>query len=175
MFSADACSRRSFVHKKARNESLPVSYFSLQYLRLILPHVGLVLASILYAVAGAFIFYAVEMRYEIDTKSQSVRKVTLARHNLVDSMWNNSRLFRMSKEPWLREAEKEFGQWTTILYTAFKKEFVKFQHVSSSRTLKSSVDGDIHNFTFDHDDYNVWTPSSSIFFAWTTMATIGRC
>lgn len=177
MLSADTIltrpSRRSLISRADRSNVLNSPEFSLQYLRLVLPHVGLVLASILYAVAGAFIFYAVEKRHELETKSHSIRKVTSARFDLVDNMWNNSRRFRMAKDPWLKEAEREFANWTSMLYTAFKKEFVKYQHVSTTRTFRTLPEGDGYNLTFEQDDYNVWTPSSSIFFAWTTMATIG--
>lgn len=136
----------------------------MQNLKVAVIHVALLLASILYAVAGSLVFHSIEMPNERSVKGESVEKIKNFREHLVVSMWNNSQRSDLNETEWRTRSTKDISTLTDMLYIAFKKEFVKFRHVTMQ----------INDSDANETDTDIWAKHSAFFFAITTMATIGE-
>ncbi|VDK61089.1 unnamed protein product, partial [Onchocerca ochengi] len=58
-----------------------------KYARIILPHVGLVIFSVLYTVGGALAFYYLERPNEIAVRRESLRDISAQRKLMLDELW----------------------------------------------------------------------------------------
>lgn len=60
---------------------------ALQYARLVLPHVGLVLLSVLYICGGAVAFYQLERPYEVSVRNTNLEQIARSRRDFLINMW----------------------------------------------------------------------------------------
>lgn len=58
-----------------------------KYARIFLPHVGLVIFSVLYTVGGALAFYYLERPNEIAVRRESLRDISAQRKLMLDELW----------------------------------------------------------------------------------------
>lgn len=58
-----------------------------KYARIILPHVGLIILSLLYTVGGALAFYHLERPNEIAVRRESLRDISAQRKLMLDELW----------------------------------------------------------------------------------------
>ncbi|EYC00160.1 hypothetical protein Y032_0117g643 [Ancylostoma ceylanicum] len=148
-----------------------------KYVKLVLPHVALVAVVCLYAVIGAYIFYRLESPNEDRLKSVGKALIADMRGNLVAMI----RTGRGSKEQWRDSIEGELYRFNDKIYKAFKEQYVRYADVRVALSYAWSVrkeDGDRqkrHRNTKLRGEKGekMWTASSALFFAATTMATIG--
>jgi hypothetical protein len=59
----------------------------LQYARIILPHVGLILLSVLYICGGAVAFYQLERPNEVTVRNTNLEQIARSRRDFLDNMW----------------------------------------------------------------------------------------
>lgn len=58
-----------------------------KYARIILPHIGLILLSMLYVVGGAFVFYQVERPHEIAVRKESLNLIEAQERLMLNELW----------------------------------------------------------------------------------------
>ncbi|VDK54492.1 unnamed protein product [Gongylonema pulchrum] len=58
-----------------------------KYARIILPHVGLIILSLLYIIGGAFAFYHLERPNEIAVRRESLKEVYAQRKLMLEELW----------------------------------------------------------------------------------------
>lgn len=122
-------------------------------------------------------------------KADGIKRIEEKRDRLIQAMWNES---RHGKTPpnhaqWLRTAEALLDDFNLNLYKSFKEEFVRYPDIRTSAIADDSTkplsDGRDapkirkrrhKNKGMNDRSENLWTVSSAVFFAATTMATIGK-
>uniref|UniRef100_A0A915A4Y1 Potassium channel domain-containing protein n=1 Tax=Parascaris univalens TaxID=6257 RepID=A0A915A4Y1_PARUN len=155
-----------------------------KYAKLILPHVALVAVVCLYAVVGAWIFYSLESPHEDRLKRNGVLRINDLRKELVSSMWEKGRrgMMGVSMEQWMTNTDRRLQKFNENLYKAFKEEYVRYPDVripkSSTESYESSEEirrlkRHRKSKARSEKGEKLWTASSALFFAATTMATIG--
>ncbi|PIO77246.1 hypothetical protein TELCIR_00656 [Teladorsagia circumcincta] len=122
-----------------------------KYVKLVLPHVALVAVVCLYAVIGAYIFYRLESPNEDRLKSVGKALISDMRTNLIAMIRDG----RGNKKVWKDSIEGELYRFNDKIYKAFKEQYVRNNKLRGEKSEK------------------MWTASSALFFAATTMATIG--
>ncbi|NP_001350988.1 Potassium channel domain-containing protein [Caenorhabditis elegans] len=153
-----------------------------KYAKLALPHIVLVVCVCIYATIGAWIFYTLESPNEDRLKETGRKTIAEMRSNLIYKINNNE------KEVWKEDIEKELMLYSEKLYKAFKEQYVRYSDVRtigfegrSSYEEADETGGDSErkrrhrhgNKRGDRGSEKMWTTSSALFFAATTMATIG--
>ncbi|VIO91459.1 Uncharacterized protein BM_BM10856 [Brugia malayi] len=58
-----------------------------KYARIILPHIGLIILSLLYAIGGALAFYHLERPNEIAVRRESLKDISAQRKLMLDELW----------------------------------------------------------------------------------------
>ena len=58
-----------------------------KYARIILPHIGLIILSLLYIVGGAFIFYYLEHPNEVYVRGENLRLIEENRKRMLSHLW----------------------------------------------------------------------------------------
>uniref|UniRef100_A0AAF5RUP0 Serpin domain-containing protein n=1 Tax=Wuchereria bancrofti TaxID=6293 RepID=A0AAF5RUP0_WUCBA len=58
-----------------------------KYARIILPHIGLIILSLLYAIGGALSFYHLERPNEIAVRRESLKDISAQRKLMLDELW----------------------------------------------------------------------------------------
>ncbi|KAK0395640.1 hypothetical protein QR680_001369 [Steinernema hermaphroditum] len=145
-----------------------------KYAKLIIPHVALVTAVCLYAMCGAFLFYTLESPHEDMLKKTGVKRINDKRQVLTRMMFESRK--RDSVRVWMQNTEAELLKFNEELYRAFKDEYVRYSDVrvkaiagQAEPRLKRHRKSKSRN----EKSEKMWTGSSALFFAATTMATIG--
>ncbi|KRY67364.1 TWiK family of potassium channels protein 7 [Trichinella pseudospiralis] len=123
------------------------------YFKLSLPHVALVVVCMVYAILGALIFYYIEAQNERFVKSVKIQRI-------VNSTQRSH--INLSKASWYFQASKGLHDLKVVLCEAFETDFVTVDMIDYSSS------GDANKIS-----NSVWTIQSSVFFAMTTMVTIG--
>ncbi|VDK78112.1 unnamed protein product [Litomosoides sigmodontis] len=164
--------------------------------KLVLPHVTLVVVVCLYTIAGAWIFYSLESPHEDKLKSIGIRKIGQLRSALIQTLWmKRKELKRTEMDSWARVTDVKLQIFKEYLYKAFKEHYIKQRWKMTSKTKRNKEVryryADIHIFKTNVDKRStntkvrrrkskelirskkLWTASSAVFFAATTMATIG--
>ncbi|KRX22078.1 TWiK family of potassium channels protein 7 [Trichinella nelsoni] len=134
------------------SEVLSIRKF-VHYFKLSLPHVALVVVCMVYAILGALVFYYIEAQNERFVKSDKIQRI-------VDSTQRSH--INLSKTSWYFQASKGLHDLKVVLCEAFETDFVTVDMIDYSSSVDTS---EISN--------SVWTIQSSVFFAITTMVTIG--
>uniref|UniRef100_A0A0N5ATQ8 Ion_trans_2 domain-containing protein n=1 Tax=Syphacia muris TaxID=451379 RepID=A0A0N5ATQ8_9BILA len=126
-----------------------------KYAKLILPHVGLVLLTCAYTIIGASIFYSIEQPHEISTKKQQLEQIYQKHEEFVNSLIKLSLKNETRREVWSELAMDHMHNLSDHLFTAFEHFFLTAAEVRRNDTIE------------------IWSFSTSIFFAVTVVTTIG--
>ncbi|CAB3405247.1 unnamed protein product [Caenorhabditis bovis] len=157
------------------DESSPVQNLK-KYVKLALPHVALVAVVCLYAIVGAYIFYRLESPNEDRLKAIGKRTIAEMRTSLISKINSEE-----NNDIWRDELGAELMLYSDKLYKAFKEQYVRYSDVKNiGIEIRSSDDDENdrkrrhrHGKTRSEKSEKMWTASSALFFAATTMATIG--
>uniref|UniRef100_A0A7E4VZD4 TWiK family of potassium channels protein 7 n=1 Tax=Panagrellus redivivus TaxID=6233 RepID=A0A7E4VZD4_PANRE len=160
----------------------------LEYVRMVLPHLLLVAAVCGYASVGAVIFHSIESPNEDALKANGVDRINKMRKELVDMMWqqreelaltqhdpNSPEMMRI-RDDWVIKVADHLQQFNEHLYKAYKEEYVRYGDVrmtSREHLLDPRLKRHRSSKTWTEKGGKMWTWSSALFFAATTMATIG--
>uniref|UniRef100_A0A183BWP4 Ion_trans_2 domain-containing protein n=1 Tax=Globodera pallida TaxID=36090 RepID=A0A183BWP4_GLOPA len=156
-----------------------------KYARLVLPHIGLVVFVCLYAMFGAWVFYSIESPHEDRLKVLGIRRVYKLRQALTGHLMERSRSGEQ-RGRWMATMEEQLNSFSEDLFKSYKEQYVRYENVRLSHHLHSpqqqqqqqlnqppQMDPRFRrHFSKSRSDGKLWTPSSSLFFAATTMATI---
>ncbi|CAG9530822.1 unnamed protein product [Cercopithifilaria johnstoni] len=139
-----------------------------KYARIILPHVGLIILSMLYTIGGAFAFYYLERPYETVVRRESLRDISAQRKLMLDELWIMLNDESISDEEIERLALHHVDNVTRVLFEAFDTHYISASHLRSrSNTSTASID-----FMEEEEEYN-WTFITALFFTATLLTTIG--
>ncbi|KAI6194005.1 hypothetical protein M3Y96_01079100 [Aphelenchoides besseyi] len=147
------------------------------YARLVLPHVALVAVVCIYAIVGAYVFYSLESPHEDRLKNEGIQTIQRNRREILEIIWEKVEGKDIQKEAWMKRMSSSLQKFNVDLYRAYKEQYVRYgdvrmskpdpladprvkRHRSSSKS-RSETGG------------KLWTATSSLFFAATTMSTIG--
>ncbi|CEF70719.1 Potassium channel subfamily K member 18 [Strongyloides ratti] len=154
-----------------------------KYAKIIIPHVVLVLTVCLYAIIGSLIFYHFEAPHEENLKINGVRHIDNLRKDLIQTMWSfkidntNSYLNSDTIHDFYSNMERKLEIFNSDVFKAFKDQYVRYDNVkvsSNYTNLQNSRSRKYRKANSKNDKSGqLWTHSSSLFFAATTMATIG--
>ncbi|GMT19951.1 hypothetical protein PFISCL1PPCAC_11248 [Pristionchus fissidentatus] len=126
-----------------------------KYAKLILPHVGLVLLTCAYTVIGASVFYSVERPHELTSKRKQLDEIYEKQERFVEqivALANNGTINRGAIND---AALSHMHNMSDSLFIAFEKYFLTSAEVKRNATQE------------------IWSFSTSIFFAVTVVTTIG--
>ncbi|VDM39439.1 unnamed protein product [Toxocara canis] len=152
---SDECSKDSDEESETRGVKKSERSSRLQYAKLILPHVGLVLLTCAYTVIGALVFYSVEQPHEMATKRRQLDMIYEREEEFVNSLLTLAMLNETRREVWTQVARHHMHNMSDHLFTAFEKFFLTSAEVRANDTVE------------------IWSFSTSIFFAVTVVTTIG--
>uniref|UniRef100_A0A8R1XM95 Potassium channel domain-containing protein n=1 Tax=Onchocerca volvulus TaxID=6282 RepID=A0A8R1XM95_ONCVO len=152
-----------------------------KYIKLALPHIVLVAMVCLYAVVGAWVFYSLESPHEDKLKEIGVRKINKLRNELIRTLWTKRKeLKEIEMDDWVRVTDVRLQTFNEFLYKAFKEHYVRYTDV---RIFKTNIDKRNINTKRKRrkskyrsksiKNKKLWTANSALFFAATTMTTIG--
>ena len=128
----------------------------LQYAKMILPHIGLVLLLSLYTVFGALVFHFLEQPQEATVKRQFIDALNSRRHEYGERLWNMSQNYSAFREDWDALSREYWEGTVTECFKAAQTQLVKHHEI---------INNDTSRF--------IWTFEASIFFATTIITTIG--
>ncbi|VDD91653.1 unnamed protein product [Enterobius vermicularis] len=128
-------------------------------LRIVLPHVGLVILSAAYTLLGAAIFHHLEVPSEIEIRNRTSQQIGYLKLKLIDELMDVVRSQNVS---------------TDDIYDKFSMITVEgintiIRNVSVAYTKNYMTADDI----IEGDGPIKWSFSSSVFFSWTAITTIG--
>lgn len=129
-------------------------------MRLIVPHAGLLLITVLYAFAGAVVFYLVEHPNEILVRQYALDEIRTARKTIEEQLQLSTKL-RLPEHLWKEELSTKIHKLTEVLHASSKN------YVNPQNLRQSFIEP-------DKKPEKIWTISSALSFAFTTMATIGK-
>uniref|UniRef100_A0AC35U7S5 TWiK family of potassium channels protein 7 n=1 Tax=Rhabditophanes sp. KR3021 TaxID=114890 RepID=A0AC35U7S5_9BILA len=154
-----------------------------KYAKIVLPHVALVFVVCIYAMAGAWIFFELEAPHEVKLKGIGVKHIESLRKDLIQTMWSYKP--KVSTEVvdskdinhFLIQMQQKLETFNMDVFKAFKDQYVRYDNVRVSNNLSNITSSRLrkHRKSNSKSDKSgkLWTASSSLFFAATTMATIG--
>uniref|UniRef100_A0A1I7XPW0 Ion_trans_2 domain-containing protein n=1 Tax=Heterorhabditis bacteriophora TaxID=37862 RepID=A0A1I7XPW0_HETBA len=127
-----------------------------KYARIILPHVGLILLSLLYVIGGAVAFYHMERPHEVAVRESSIKKFHLHKDRMLDELWT---LIETGASPdFIGEVASEYvDNVTRILFEAFDTHYINANH------LRPGGEKEAYSWTF----------ITALFFTATLLTTIG--
>ncbi|VDK48407.1 unnamed protein product [Anisakis simplex] len=133
-----------------------------QNIRIVLPHVGLVILSAAYTVLGAAIFHHFEMPYEIHIRNETAHRIDALKQRIIDRLWD---LAQMQKNDSAALAIS-FSNWSAIAHRGMD-DVIRDVFIDYTKNYMTPDDiiygaGPIK-----------WSIGSSIFFSWTAITTIG--
>ncbi|CAJ0580833.1 unnamed protein product, partial [Mesorhabditis spiculigera] len=126
-----------------------------KYAKLILPHVGLVVLTCIYTTLGALLFWNCEQPYEMSTKREQLDAIYARQEEFVESLVKMAARNRTSRAEWEVAAQNHMHTLSDQLFVAFEKYFLTSHEVRQNATTE------------------IWTFSTSLFFAVTVVTTIG--
>ncbi|KAK6108501.1 Ion channel family protein [Brugia pahangi] len=128
-------------------------------LRIVLPHIGLVLLSTAYTILGAAIFHHFEMPYEVYIRNETAHRIETLKQKIIDNLWmlvqmrNNSR--EVTFETWSKAAHLGINDVIRDVFIDYTKNYMTPDDI-----IKGA--GPVK-----------WSFGSSVFFSWTAITTIG--
>uniref|UniRef100_A0A1I8EE87 Potassium channel domain-containing protein n=1 Tax=Wuchereria bancrofti TaxID=6293 RepID=A0A1I8EE87_WUCBA len=129
-------------------------------LRIVLPHIGLVLLSTAYTILGAAIFHHFEMPYEVYIRNETAHRIETLKQKIIDNLWmlvqmrNNSR--EVTFETWSKTAHLGINDVIRDVFIDYTKNYMTPDDI-----IKGA--GPVK-----------WSFGSSVFFSWTAITTIGK-
>lgn len=127
----------------------------LQYAKLILPHVGLVVLTCAYTIVGAAIFFCVENPNEKATKRQQLDIIFKKQDYFVSQILNLVSKNESNAILYQDLASQHLHNMSDHLFIAYEKFFLTANEVKFNKT------------------HEIWTFSTAVFFAVTVVTTIG--
>uniref|UniRef100_A0A0R3RH16 Ion_trans_2 domain-containing protein n=1 Tax=Elaeophora elaphi TaxID=1147741 RepID=A0A0R3RH16_9BILA len=130
-----------------------------QKLRIVLPHIGLVLLSTAYTILGAAIFHHFEMPYEVYIRNETAHRIEALKQKIIDNLWmlihvqNNTD--EVTFETWSRTAHLGINDVIRDVFIDYTKNYMTPDDI-----IKGA--GPVK-----------WSFGSSVFFSWTAITTIG--
>ncbi|VDN55130.1 unnamed protein product [Dracunculus medinensis] len=128
-----------------------------KYARIVLPHIGLILLSILYIFGGALAFYQLERPNEIQVRKMNLQKIDHYRKYMLNELWIMVNDNSTSDEEVERLTMVHLDRVTRLLFDAFDTHFITSSHLNE----------------FANDDECTWTLTTALFFTTTLLTTIG--
>ncbi|VDK48481.1 unnamed protein product [Anisakis simplex] len=128
-----------------------------KYARIILPHIGLILLSVVYIIGGAFAFYHFERPHEIAIRKANLDDINAHRKLMLKHMWSIINDNTTSDEEMERLALQHMDNVTRLLFEAFDTHYINADHLKEK----------------DPDDEHSWTFVTAVFFTATLLTTIG--
>uniref|UniRef100_A0A915IDN8 Uncharacterized protein n=1 Tax=Romanomermis culicivorax TaxID=13658 RepID=A0A915IDN8_ROMCU len=140
-----------FQSSKTRQQRLKIIK---KYAKAILPHVGLILLSMIYVITGASAFYYLERPHELRIRRTYVRNVTILKVNFLNDVWYSGRgenrllesksdeleVYRPSQQLSRPEAENRLERITKKLFEAFDTHYVEAGHLLHDEEAGSDRD-----------------------------------
>ncbi|KHN80480.1 TWiK family of potassium channels protein 7 [Toxocara canis] len=130
-----------------------------QNLRIVLPHVGLVILSAAYTILGAAIFHHFEMPYEIHIRNETAHRIEALKQKIIDDLWelahHKNDSGAISFDNWSDTAHRGMNNVIRDVFVDYTKNYM-------------TPDDIIHGA-----GPIKWSFGSSIFFSWTAITTIG--
>ncbi|KAF8387433.1 twk-13 [Pristionchus pacificus] len=123
-------------------------------LRIVVPHVGLVLLSAAYTILGAAIFHHYEKPNELDLRNSSHSKMLQTKENAIRTLWNMTQNGSSAEE----FSDVAHQSMNDVIRGVF------FDYTKNYMTPEDIIEG---------DGPVKWSFGSSIFFSWTAITTIG--
>uniref|UniRef100_A0A914WTE8 Potassium channel domain-containing protein n=1 Tax=Plectus sambesii TaxID=2011161 RepID=A0A914WTE8_9BILA len=131
-----------------------------RWLKLVLPHVGLVLLCIVYTLTGATMFYWMERPHEEELRRRGREEVQATRTALLDSLWRLSqRRDDDTRLDWTDAAERQLDNMTRVLFKWFDRNYI----VNEQQIFANDTD----------EEFHAWTWATSVFFSASMITTIG--
>ncbi|CAB3403355.1 unnamed protein product [Caenorhabditis bovis] len=127
-----------------------------KYARIILPHVGLILLSLLYVIGGAMVFYHMERPFEMEVRADNVQRFNEHKEVMLSDLWE-LRAAGVEQELLEEVANEYIDNITKILFDAFDTHCIGAKHLRPGG---------------EHEDHN-WTFITALFFTATLLTTIG--
>ncbi|CAD6190324.1 unnamed protein product [Caenorhabditis auriculariae] len=127
-----------------------------KYARIVLPHVGLILLSLLYVIGGAIAFYHMERPHEMAVREKNIRRFIEHKNTMMDELWE-LREAGVSQDFLDALAVQYVDNVTRILFEAFDTHFIGARH------LRPGGENEEHSWTF----------ITALFFTATLLTTIG--
>ncbi|CAG9539476.1 unnamed protein product [Cercopithifilaria johnstoni] len=130
-----------------------------QKLRIVLPHIGLVLLSAAYTILGAAIFHHFEMPYEVHIRNETAHRIEVLKQKIIDNLWmlihmrNNTG--EVTFETWSNTAHLGINDVIRDVFIDYTKNYMTPDDI-----IKGA--GPVK-----------WSFGSSVFFSWTAITTIG--
>ncbi|VDM54975.1 unnamed protein product [Angiostrongylus costaricensis] len=124
-----------------------------KYARIVLPHVGLILLSLLYVVGGAVAFYQMEHPNEMAVRESAIRRFNQHKERMLTELWT----LVDSGAPPEERASLYVENSTRILFEAFDTNFI------TAALLKPGGENEAYSWTF----------VTALFFTATLLTTIG--
>uniref|UniRef100_A0A914YDD9 Potassium channel domain-containing protein n=1 Tax=Panagrolaimus superbus TaxID=310955 RepID=A0A914YDD9_9BILA len=128
-----------------------------KYARIILPHIGLIILSLLYIVGGAFVFYYLEHPNEVFVRGESLRLIEENRKVMLNHLWLLVSENSTTREEVENSVIEHVDNASKLLFDAFDTHFIFVAHL---RNPSNQVD-----FS--------WTMTTSVFYTTTLLTTIG--
>uniref|UniRef100_A0A7E4VQ02 Ion_trans_2 domain-containing protein n=1 Tax=Panagrellus redivivus TaxID=6233 RepID=A0A7E4VQ02_PANRE len=126
-------------------------------LRIVIPHIGLVLLSALYTVFGATVFHHLEQPFEIKIRNDTAHRVSALKRRIIAQLWTLAHDNRTLAP---------FDEWSEVAHTGMN---MVIKDIFIDYTKNYMLPEDIITGTGPEK----WSYGSSIFFSWTCITTIG--
>ncbi|VDN07251.1 unnamed protein product [Thelazia callipaeda] len=140
-------------HAKTRRDQIK------RKLRIVLPHIGLVLLSTAYTILGAAIFHHFEMPYEVRIRNETAHRINALKQEIVDQLWmlahDGNSTGKITFENWAKTAHLGMNTVIRDVFIDYTKNYMTPDDIIKGM-------GPVK-----------WSFSSSIFFSWTAITTIG--
>uniref|UniRef100_A0A914QGG3 Potassium channel domain-containing protein n=1 Tax=Panagrolaimus davidi TaxID=227884 RepID=A0A914QGG3_9BILA len=100
-----------------------------KYARIILPHIGLIILSLLYIVGGAFIFYYLEHPNEVFVRGESLRLIEENRKIMLNHLWLLVTDNSTTREEVENSVIEHVDNASKLLFDAFDTHFIFVVHL----------------------------------------------
>uniref|UniRef100_A0AC34QHE6 Potassium channel domain-containing protein n=1 Tax=Panagrolaimus sp. JU765 TaxID=591449 RepID=A0AC34QHE6_9BILA len=128
-----------------------------KYARIILPHIGLIILSLVYIIGGAFVFYHLERPNEVYVRGESLRLIEDNRRRMLRHLWQVVNDNTTTRDDIENTVLEHVDNTSKLLFEAFDTHFILVAHL---RNPTNQID-----FS--------WTMTTAIFYTTTLLTTIG--
>lgn len=140
-----------------------MSRYSFQGLKLLLPHLALLLISALYTFAGAAVFMHLEQPHFEEEKAYQMHQLQTGKEDLMRKLWDISQQDKRTtsdiRGKQIDEGQEEFAVFVRNLYHIHGEGRVRTEDLNEQKTAKNSEPE--------------WSFTAAVFFVVTTLTTIG--
>ncbi|KAL7070992.1 hypothetical protein ACQ4LE_009882, partial [Meloidogyne hapla] len=129
-----------------------------KYARIVLPHIGLILLSLLYVIGGAFIFNYLEGPNEMDIRRDTMEMIEKERNEMLQHLWVIINDPNYSDDELEEIAMERVDNISRLLFEAFDTHYVGLSLLQSENSSMAQ---------------GTWSMTTAIFFTSTLLTTIG--